>query len=108
MGGGAPEIKARIDAKEFELRTRKDTINRNSVARRMPPGTQLVGSLDDLVSKYAPKLAGSPYGETSIRNLLRMSSGVQFTEVYDGKDDLTRFSILRNREGSIEAFQRSI
>ena len=42
------EIKARIDAKEFELRTRKDTINRNSVARRMPPGTQLVGSLDDL------------------------------------------------------------
>ncbi len=64
-----------------------------------------IGSLDDLVSKYVPKLAGSPYGDTSIRNLLRMSSGVQFREVYDGNDDLTRFSVLRNREGSIEALQ---
>ena len=52
-----------------------------------------IASLDDMVSKYVPKLAGVPYGETSIRNVLRMSSGVPFSEVYDGNDDLTRFSV---------------
>jgi CubicO group peptidase (beta-lactamase class C family) len=62
-----------------------------------------IASLDDPVSKYAPKLAGCPYGETSIRNVLRMSSGVPFNEVYDGKDDLTRFSIMRRSQGSIAA-----
>ena len=35
-------------------------------------------------------MAGSPYGETTIRNMLRMSSGVPFSEVYDGKDDLAQ------------------
>ncbi len=39
-----------------------------------------IASLDDTVAKYVPKLAGNPYGETSIRNILRMSSGVPFTE----------------------------
>ena len=42
------EVKTKIEGKEFELRTRKDTVNRNSAARRAPPGTQLVGSLEDL------------------------------------------------------------
>jgi CubicO group peptidase (beta-lactamase class C family) len=64
-----------------------------------------IASLDDAVSKYAPKLAGSRYGETSIRNILRMSSGVPFNEVYDGKDDLTRFSIMRRSQGSIAALR---
>jgi CubicO group peptidase (beta-lactamase class C family) len=64
-----------------------------------------IASLDDAVSKYAPKLAGSAYGETSIRNVLRMSSGVPFKEVYDGKDDLTRFSIMRRSQGSIAALR---
>lgn len=65
-----------------------------------------IASLDDLVSKYVPKLAGSPYGETTIRNVLRMSSGVPFSEAYDGKDDLTRFVITRNAEGSIAALRQ--
>lgn len=64
-----------------------------------------IASLDATVAKYVPKLAESPYGETSIRNVLRMSSGVPFNEVYDGKDDLTRFSILRNSSGSIDALR---
>ena len=38
--------------------------------------------------RYVPDLAGNPYGETTIRNMLRMASGVPFQEVYDGKDDL--------------------
>ena len=76
-----------------------------SIAVGMALAEGKIASLDDAVSKYAPKLAGSPYGETSIRNLLRMSSGVPFNEVYDGKDDLTRFSILRRSQGSIVALR---
>jgi CubicO group peptidase (beta-lactamase class C family) len=50
-----------------------------------------IASLDDRADKYATKMAGTLYGETTIRNLLRMSSGVHFEERYDGKDDLERF-----------------
>lgn len=47
-----------------------------------------IGSLDDLAKQYVPALAGNPYGETSIKNLLQMSSGARFAEQYDGRDDL--------------------
>ena len=66
-----------------------------------------IASLDDTVAKYVPRLAGSPYGETTIRNILRMSSGVPFSEVYDGNDDLTRFTSTRYKYGSIEALRES-
>jgi CubicO group peptidase (beta-lactamase class C family) len=62
-----------------------------------------IASLDDKVAKYVPQLAGHAYGETAIRNILRMSSGVKFSETYDGNDDLTRFVIKRIAEGSIAA-----
>ena len=52
----------------------------------------LIASLDDPAEKYAKDLAGSPYGATTVRQLLRMSSGLTFTERYDGKDDLARLS----------------
>ena len=52
----------------------------------------LIASLDDPAEKYAKELAGTPYGATTIRQLLRMSSGLTFTELYDGKDDLSRLS----------------
>jgi CubicO group peptidase (beta-lactamase class C family) len=64
-----------------------------------------IASLDDLASKYVPKLAGSAYGETTIRNVLRMSSGVAFNETYDGNDDIKRFAVLRNRNGTIDALR---
>ena len=64
-----------------------------------------IASLDDRVARYVPRLAGSAYGETSIRNILRMSSGVRFSEVYDGKDDLAKFTVLRRTQGSIEALR---
>ncbi len=64
-----------------------------------------IASLDDMASKYVPKLAGSPYGETTIRNVLRMSSGVAFNETYDGNDDMHRFEVLRFQKGSIEALR---
>ena len=51
-----------------------------------------IASLDDLAEKYVKALAGSPYGATSVRQLLRMSSGLTFTERYDGSDDIARLS----------------
>src|SRR5262249_55414740 len=49
-----------------------------------------IASLDDPAQKYAHALQGSAYGGTSIRDLLRMSSGLSFTEHYDGHDDVAR------------------
>ena len=51
-----------------------------------------IASLDDPAEKYVKALAGSPYGATSVRQLLRMSSGLTFTERYDGSDDIARLS----------------
>jgi CubicO group peptidase (beta-lactamase class C family) len=76
-----------------------------SIAVGMALAEGKIASLDDPVAKYEPKLAGSAYGETSIRNVLRMSSGVPFNEVYDGKDDLARFGNLRGARGSIDALR---
>jgi CubicO group peptidase (beta-lactamase class C family) len=64
-----------------------------------------IASLDDKVAKYVPQLAGCAYGESTIRNILRMASGVKFSEVYDGNDDLTRFVRIRIAEGSIAALK---
>jgi CubicO group peptidase (beta-lactamase class C family) len=62
-----------------------------------------IASLDDRADKYAPKLSGTLYGETTIRNLLRMSSGAHFDERYDGKDDLERWARAVIRDGVEEA-----
>jgi CubicO group peptidase (beta-lactamase class C family) len=61
-----------------------------------------IKSLDDRADVYAPKLAGTLLGETTIRNLMRMASGARYTEEYDGKDDAARFSAAVSRDG-IEA-----
>ena len=58
-----------------------------------------IHSLDDRAEIYAPKLAGTLYGATSIRNLLRMASGAKFTEIYDGRDDASRFIHRVNKDG---------
>ena len=47
----------------------------------------LIPDLDAPAATHAPSLAGTEYGETPIRHLLTMSSGVQFREEYDGADD---------------------
>ena len=46
-----------------------------SMAVGMALAESRIASLDDLISKYVPRLAGSAYGETTIRGALRMSSG---------------------------------
>src|SRR5688572_10911663 len=46
-----------------------------------------IASIDDTADKYVPALKGSAYGETSLRHLLTMSSGVKFRDVLNGNDD---------------------
>jgi CubicO group peptidase (beta-lactamase class C family) len=61
-----------------------------------------IRSLDDGAEQYVAALKGTPYGETPIRHLLTMSSGVRFTENYSGADDvatLARLSVLGDSAG---------
>jgi len=64
-----------------------------------------IHSLDDTAATYVPDLANSAYGETPIRALLRMSSGVQFSERYDGADDLSKYVFRQFRDGTIAALR---
>jgi CubicO group peptidase (beta-lactamase class C family) len=41
-----------------------------------------IESVDEMVSDYLPRLKGSPYDQSSIRNILQMASGVQWNEDY--------------------------
>ena len=59
-----------------------------------------IKSLGERADLYAPTLAGTLYGETSIRNLLRMSSGAKFEEVYNGRDDLARYGAAAHSGGA--------
>ena len=50
-----------------------------------------IKSLDEKVSDYLPYLKGSSYDQSSIRNILQMSSGVQWNEDYaDPESDLNQ------------------
>lgn len=60
-----------------------------------------IAAIDDPVKRYVPELAGHPYGETPIRNLLQMSSGVRFSEDYTGTDDVAVLSrAVRDERGA--------
>ena len=41
-----------------------------------------IHSVDDLAETYVPELAGTAFGQTSLRALLHMASGVGFREDY--------------------------
>jgi CubicO group peptidase (beta-lactamase class C family) len=50
-----------------------------------------IESLDEKVTDYVPRLKGSPYDESSIRNIMQMSSGVAWNEDYaDPKADINQ------------------
>jgi CubicO group peptidase (beta-lactamase class C family) len=49
-----------------------------------------IKSVDDTPETYVPGFRGSEYGRTPIRDLLHMSSGVDFGEARDGGRDLNR------------------
>lgn len=62
-----------------------------------------IRSIEEPVSKYLPQVKGSAYGLCSIRNLLEMSSGVEWEEEYrDGSSSFARMfdaSINRQKGG---------
>jgi CubicO group peptidase (beta-lactamase class C family) len=49
-----------------------------------------IKSVDDTAETYVPGFKGTEYGKTPIRDLLHMSSGVEFGEEKDGGRDLNR------------------
>lgn len=51
-------------------------------------GEAAIRSLDDPAEAYVPGLSGSAYGETRLRDLLHMASGVAFGEEADDARDL--------------------
>jgi CubicO group peptidase (beta-lactamase class C family) len=44
-----------------------------------------IHSVDDMADTYVPELAGTAFGQTSLRALLHMASGVAFREDYDDR-----------------------
>jgi CubicO group peptidase (beta-lactamase class C family) len=65
-----------------------------------------IKSVDERVTDYLPRLRNSAYDESSIRNVLQMASGVDWTEVYDDRQsDINRvtwptlelYEYLRNK-----------
>ena len=57
-------------------------------------------SLDDKVSDYLPEMKGSAYDDVSIRQLLTMTSGVQWNEDYtDPNSDVARFNNHKPEDG---------
>ena len=66
-----------------------------------------IGSLDDRVEQYVPALKGQPYGATTIRHLLTMSSGIQWRETWSGERDegirLVENTIRGRTEGGADA-----
>ena len=63
-----------------------------------------IQSLDDPSAKYVAELTGTPYGQTPLRHLLTMSSGVQFAEGYTGNSGLGtlfRLSALGESDGGV-------
>ncbi len=79
---------ARTDRDRFLSQSMAKTVVSMLVGIAVSEGR--IKSIDDLVSTYVPGLAGKEYGNTSIRSLLNMSSGVDFSEVYDGHDDIAK------------------
>jgi CubicO group peptidase (beta-lactamase class C family) len=81
---------ARSDGDRFLSQSMAKTIVAMLIGIAVSEGA--IKSIDDVVATYVPELAGSEYGKTALRDLLHMASGVAFSEIYDGKDDLSRLA----------------
>ncbi|RAK67469.1 serine hydrolase domain-containing protein [Phenylobacterium kunshanense] len=71
-----------------------------------------IRSLDDPAERYLPDLSGSAYEGVTVRNLLRMTSGVAWKEDYDptGPSDVVRLgaAMEAGRPGGVLALMRSL
>jgi CubicO group peptidase (beta-lactamase class C family) len=79
---------ARTDRDRFLSQSMAKTITAMLIGIAVSEGK--IKSIDDTASTYVPGLAETEYGKTSIRDLLHMASGVAFSEVYDGHDDVAQ------------------
>lgn len=67
-------------------------------------GKGMIGSIQDPVDKYVPSLKGSGYEGVAIKDVLHMSSGIQFNEDYDDlRSDVVRM-VFAQLNGSLEEF----
>ncbi len=64
-----------------------------------------IDDLDDPVTKYAPRLAGTAYDGATVRNVLQMSTGVVFDEDYlDFWSDINKMGRVLALGASMDAF----
>ncbi len=71
----------------------------------------VIASLDDPVGKYVPGLRGSAYESVSLRNVMRMASGVQWDETYtDPNSDCRKLTDaqLRHVPGASMAYMATL
>lgn len=63
----------------------------------------VIGSLDDRCDHYLPRLRGSAYEGVTIRNVMRMCSGVAWSEEGDGRSDAggLRGALASRRPGAV-------
>jgi CubicO group peptidase (beta-lactamase class C family) len=78
-------------------RTDRDRLISQSMAKSITSllvgvalGDGAITSVDDPAEAYVPGFEGSEYGKTPLRDLLHMSSGVEFGELRAGQRDLNR------------------
>ncbi len=70
-----------------------------------------IKSLDDPVERYLPQMKGSAYEGVSMRNVLRMASGVAWDEQYDpkGNSDVVRLgaAMASQKDGAVLDLMRT-
>jgi len=93
-------------------RTAADRFTSNSMAKSITAlaigiaqRDGFIKSLDDVAERYAPRLQGTVIGQTTLRNLLRMASGMRYDQTYDGTGDTGRFSHVISASGSDDALR---
>ncbi|MBN3786204.1 serine hydrolase [Burkholderia sp. Ac-20353] len=98
---------ARKDSHRFMSQSMAKTIVGMLIGIAISEGA--IRSIDDLADVYVPELAENPYGQTSIRDLLHMSSGVRFFEDDNPGDDRDKLGLAlfdpRGR-GAIDAVKQ--
>ncbi len=73
------------------------------LAAGLARGEGRIDRFDRPLSHWVPALAGTVHGDSTLRNLLRMGSGLRFVETYEPGDDSSRFRQGFQRLGVIEA-----
>ena len=67
-----------------------------------------LSSLDDPAEKYAPQFKGTAYGETSIKHLLMMSSGIDFFHFQGSPDRNDMYDALIQKGGDFDQWAAAL